>query len=176
MKITKLELENVKRVRAVEITPAETGLTVIGGKNGQGKTSILDAIAWALGGEKFRPTSEQREGSVIPPRLRVVLDNGIIVERDGKNSALKVTDPSGQKAGQALLDTFVEKLALDLPRFMAQTGKEKAGTLLRVIGKEEEVKALDAQEQQLYNQRHAIGQIADQKKKYQYKQYHRIEL
>ena len=166
MKITKLELENVKRVRAVEITPAETGLTVIGGKNGQGKTSILDAIAWALGGEKFRPTSEQREGSVIPPRLRVVLDNGIIVERDGKNSALKVTDPSGQKAGQALLDTFVEMLALDLPRFMAQTGKEKASTLLRVIGKEEEVKALDTQEQQLYNQRRAIGQIADQKKKY----------
>lgn len=166
MKITHLELENVKRVRAVEITPALNGLTVIGGKNGQGKTSILDAIAWALGGEKFRPTNEQREGSVIPPRLRVELDNGIIVERDGKNSALKVTDPTGKRAGQALLDEFVEKLALDLPRFMQQTGKEKAVTLLRVIGKEEEVKRLDDQEQQLYNRRHALGQIADQKRKY----------
>lgn len=166
MKITKLELENVKRVRAVEIAPAQSGLTVIGGRNGQGKTSILDAIAWALGGEKYRPTNAAREGSVIPPRLHVELDNGIVVDRDGKNSALKVTDPTGKRAGQALLDEFVERLALDLPRFMAQTGKEKAGTLLRIIGKEEEVKRLDDQEQQLYNRRHALGQIADQKKKY----------
>ena len=60
----------------------------------------------------------------------------------------------------------MERLALDLPRFMAQTGKEKALTLLRIIGKEEEVKRLDDQEQQLYNRRHALGQIADQKMKY----------
>ena len=166
MKITKLEIENVKRVKAVELVPARNGLTVIGGKNGQGKTSILDAIAWALGGEKYRPTNEQREGSVIPPRLHVELDNGIIVDRDGKNAALRVTDPTGKRAGQALLDEFVERLALDLPRFMAQSGKEKALTLLRVIGKEEEVKRLDDQEQQLYNRRHALGQIADQKQKY----------
>lgn len=166
MKITKLEIENVKRVKAVELAPAQNGLTVIGGKNGQGKTSVLDAIAWALGGEKYRPSDAQREGSVIPPRLHVELDNGIVVERDGKNSALKVTDPTGKRAGQALLDEFVERLALDLPRFMAQTGKEKALTLLRIIGKEEEVKRLDDQEQQLYNRRHALGQIADQKMKY----------
>lgn len=166
MKITKLEIENVKRVKAVELAPAQNGLTVIGGKNGQGKTSVLDAIAWALGGEKYRPSDAQREGSVIPPRLHVELNNGIVVERDGKNSALKVTDPTGKRAGQALLDEFVERLALDLPRFMAQTGKEKALTLLRIIGKEEEVKRLDEQEQQLYNRRHALGQIADQKMKY----------
>lgn len=48
--INQLEIENTKRVRAVTITPAETGLTVIGGNNNQGKTSVLDAIAWALGG------------------------------------------------------------------------------------------------------------------------------
>lgn len=131
MKITKLEIENVKRVKAVELAPAQNGLTVIGWKNGQGKTSVLDAIAWALGGEKYRPSDAQREGSVIPPRLHVELDNGIVVERDGKNSALKVTDPTGKRAGQALLDEFVERLALDLPRFMAQTGKEKALTLCR---------------------------------------------
>lgn len=166
MKITKLEVENVKRVRAVEITPAQDGLTVIGGKNGQGKTSILDAIAWALGGEKFRPSSETREGSVIPPRLHVELDNGIIVERSGQNSSLKVTDATGKRAGQALLDEFVEKLALDLPKFLQMTGKEKASTLLRVIGKEAEVRRLDDQEQQLYNRRRALGQIADQKRKY----------
>ena len=45
MKINRLEIENVKRVKAVTIEPAANGLTVIGGKNGQGKTSVLDALA-----------------------------------------------------------------------------------------------------------------------------------
>ena len=166
MKIAKLELENVKRVRAVEIEPASDGLTVIGGKNGQGKTSVLDAIAWALGGEKFRPTSAQRDGSVLPPRLHVVLDNGIVVDREGKNSALKVTDPSGKIAGQKLLDKFVEKLALDLPKFLNQNSKDKASTLLKVIGMEAEVRMLDERENAAYNRRHAMGQIADQKRKF----------
>lgn len=166
MKIAKLELENVKRVKAVEFEPVSDGLTVIGGKNGQGKTSVLDAIAWALGGEKFRPTSAQRDGSVLPPRLHVVLDNGIVVDRDGKNSSLKVTDPTGKRAGQQLLDKFVEKLALDLPKFLNQNSKEKASTLLKVIGMEAEVRSLDEKENAAYNRRHALGQIADQKRKY----------
>ena len=55
VKITSFEAENVKRVKAVTIIPAADGLTVIGGRNAQGKTSVLDAIAWALGGDKFRP-------------------------------------------------------------------------------------------------------------------------
>lgn len=70
--INQLEIENTKRVRAVTITPAETGLTVIGGNNNQGKTSVLDAIAWALGGERFRPDNPMREGANTPPRLGCV--------------------------------------------------------------------------------------------------------
>lgn len=150
MRINKLEIENVKRVRALKMEPSANGLTVIGGRNGQGKTSVLDAIAWALGGEAYRPGSPQREGSVIPPMLRVELSNGIIVERKGKNSALTVTDPKGEKAGQRLLDSFVEKLALDLPKFMQASNKEKASTLLNIIGVEEELNALRAKEQPFY--------------------------
>lgn len=166
MKINKLEIENVKRVKAVKMEPAADGLTVIGGRNNQGKTSVLDAIAWALGGEAFRPSEAVREGSVIPPNLKVVMNNGLVVERKGKNSALKVTDPSGQKAGQQLLDSFVEKLALNLPKFMESSGKEKAKTLLKIIGVEDQVEALERQETDQYNRRRAIGQIADQKKKF----------
>ncbi|UPU39307.1 AAA family ATPase [Erysipelothrix sp. Poltava] len=118
IKINKLEIENVKRVRAVHVVPSEKGLTVLGGKNNQGKTSVLDSIAWALGGKKYKPSNPRREGSVTPPSLRVELSNGLIVERKGKNSDLKVIDPSGNKAGQTLLDSFVEELALDLPKFM----------------------------------------------------------
>lgn len=166
MKINKLEIENVKRVKAVKMEPASDGLTVIGGRNNQGKTSVLDAIAWALGGEAFRPSEAVREGSVIPPNLKVVMNNGLVVERKGKNSALKVTDPSGQKAGQQLLDSFVEKLALNLPKFMESSGKEKAKTLLKIIGVGDQVEALERQETDQYNRRRAIGQIADQKKKF----------
>ena len=166
VKITQLEAENVKRVKVVQLTPAESGLTVIGGRNNQGKTSVLDAIMWALGGERLKPSHAAREGSMTPPRLRLELSNGIVVERSGKNSALKVTDSSGQKAGQTLLNQFVEQLALDMPRFMAATDKEKASTLLRVIGLEEEIRALELEEQKLYNERRAVGQIADQKEKY----------
>ena len=107
MKINSLQIENVKRVKAVTLEPTPNGLTIIGGKNGQGKTSILDAIAWALGGDRFRPSSAQREDSVIPPFIRVRMDNGLVVERRGKNSDLYVTDPSGKRAGQQLLNTFV---------------------------------------------------------------------
>ena len=165
VKITQLEAENVKRIKALTLTPAANGLTVIGGRNNQGKTSSLDAIAWVLGGDRFRPSQAQREGSVVPPRVLAKLDNGIVVERSGKNGSLKVTDASGQRAGQTLLNAFVEQLALDLPRFMRASGKEKAATLLRIIGLETEVEALDRQEKELYDQRHAIGQIADQKAK-----------
>lgn len=166
VKITSFEAENVKRVKAVTIIPAANGLTVIGGRNAQGKTSVLDAIAWALGGDKFRPGHPQRDGSVLPPRLRVLLSNGLVVERRGKNSELYITDPSGRKAGQTLLNSFVEQLALDLPKFMAASGKEKAQTLLRIIGLGEQVEELERRGKTLYNERLALGRIADQKAKF----------
>lgn len=166
MKINKLEIENVKRIKAVKIEPTANGLTVIGGKNGQGKTSVLDSIAWALGGEAFRPSEATRAGSVIPPNLRITMSNGLMVERKGKNSSLKVTDPSGQKAGQQLLDSFVEKLAINLPKFMESSGKEKASTLLQIIGVEDKLTELEGKEKELYNERLTVGRIADQKEKF----------
>lgn len=165
-KITSLEFENIKRIKAVQISPTETGLTVIGGKNGQGKTSVLDAIMWILGGERYRPSEPKREGSVTPPYGKITLSNGLVVERKGKNSDLKVIDPSGNRAGQQLLNEFISQFALDLPKFMNGNNKEKADTLLQVIGVGDKLYELDQQEKELYNQRRTIGQIADQKKKY----------
>lgn len=163
MKIHSLSIENTKRVKAVALEPANDGLTVIGGRNGQGKTSVLDAIAWALGGDRFKPTNAAREGSVIPPYIRITLDNGLVVERKGKNSALTVTDPSGRKAGQQLLNEFVSELALNLPKFMRATDKEKAATLLKIIGVGDDLAAIERAEQQAYNERLTLGRIADQK-------------
>ena len=166
MKINQLEIENVKRIRAVKVEPAQNGLTIIGGNNNQGKTSVLDSIAWALGGDRYRPSQAVREGSVIPPALHIVMNNGLVVERKGKNSDLKVTDPSGKKGGQQLLNEFVSQLALDLPRFMEASGTEKARILLQVIGIGDRLAMLEQEETELYNQRRAIGQVADRKEKY----------
>lgn len=166
IKINKLEIENVKRVKAVKLEPSKSGLTIVGGNNNQGKTSVLDSIAWALGGAAYKPSKAERDGSVTPPHLHVVLSNGLVVERKGKNSDLKVTDPKGQKAGQQLLDSFVEKLALDLPKFMEASDTEKANTLLNIIGVGSQLKELELQEKEIYNERLAIGRIADQKAKF----------
>jgi DNA repair exonuclease SbcCD ATPase subunit len=164
VKITRFEAENVKRVKAVALEPTPAGLTIVGGKNGQGKTSVLDAIAWALGGDRFKPSQPHREGSATPAHLSVTLSNGLVVERKGPNSALKVIDPQGNKAGQTLLSEFVEAFALDLPRFMQSSGKEKAQTVLRIIGVGEKLFELEQAEERLYSERHAVGQIAEQKK------------
>ena len=164
VKITALQAENVKRIKAVQIEPAPNGLTIVGGNNNQGKTSLLDAIAWALGGEKYRPNAAAREGAVSPPRLRVTLSNGIVVERKGKNGALTVTDPTGKRAGQTLLNEFVEQLALDLPRFLNASDKEKADTLLKIIGVGDQLAVMDQRIKALYDKRTAVGQIAAQKK------------
>lgn len=175
MKINSLQIENVKRIKAVKIEPTANGLTVIGGKNNQGKTSVLDAIAWALGGERFRPSDPQREGSVLPPNLHIVMDNGLVVDRKGKNSTLTVTDPRGNKGGQTLLNEFVETLALDLPKFMEASGREKANTLLKILGVGEQLEKLERQESSIYNERLTIGRIADQKEKFAKEQIYYVD-
>lgn len=166
MKINRLEIENVKRIKAVKLEPAQNGLTIIGGDNQQGKTSVLDSIAWALGGERYKPSQSTREGSMVPPNLHIVMNNGLVVERKGKNSALKVTDPNGQKAGQQLLNEFVEQLALDLPRFMEASGTEKAKVLLQIIGVGPQLAELEQEERELYQERLYVGRTADQKEKF----------
>ncbi len=62
MKIVELKVENFKRVIAVEITPYGNTI-LIKGKNGQGKSSILDAIMAAICGSKAIPPRPLREGT-----------------------------------------------------------------------------------------------------------------
>ena len=133
--IAHLEVDDVKRVRAVRMTPGAKGLTVIGGNNAQGKSSVIDAIMAALLGDKYRPTDPIRQGADAG-EVRVSLSNGIEVVRKftGKGSYLKVTDPAGKAAGQTLLNGLLAELALNLGKFMRSEDEQKAKTLLQVIG------------------------------------------
>ena len=165
IKIAELQLQNIKRVRAVDITPSD-GLTVIGGANAQGKTSVLDAICYALGGEKFRPSEPQNRDGMAPARMEITLSNGLVVTRSGKNLDLKVTDPSGKKAGQTLLNSFISTFALDLPKFLNASAKEKAKTLLDTLGIEAELTALDNEERKRADERLLAGREAERKRHY----------
>lgn len=166
VKITSLELENVKKVRAVRLSPSESGLTVIGGGNRAGKTSVLDGICYALGGEKFRPSDLQNSEGLNPARMEVRLSNGLVVVREGKNAALKVTDPEGRKSGQKLLDGFVSAFALNLPAFMNAKTADKAKALLDTLGIGEKLMELDREERKWYDERTVAGRIADSKAKH----------
>ena len=139
MKITSLQMENVKRIRAIRLEPSADGLTVIGGKNAQGKTSVLDGIAYALGGEKYKPSNLRREGAVADTVIHIETDDGLVIERKGKNSNLTVTDKDGKRHGQAILDAVISKLAIDLPKFLLAKDKEKADILLQILGIGEEL-------------------------------------
>lgn len=158
--IASLELENVKRVRAVELQPNEKGLTVLGGRNGQGKTSVLDAIAYALGGERMRPDRVTREGSATPAKMRVELSNGIVCERKGKNSSLTVTDTTGMKGGQRLLDEFIGEFALNLPKFLNMSDREKADYLLKTLGIADQLAEADRKVAEANAERTEIGRRA----------------
>lgn len=76
MKIVKLVSENVKRLTAVAIEPGEGALVTIGGKNGAGKSSVLDSIAYALGGKELIPAVPIRAGE---REARVMVDLGDVV-------------------------------------------------------------------------------------------------
>jgi len=164
--IASIQIENVKSVKAFHLRPTPSGLTIVGGKNGQGKTSVLDAIAWALGGAKREPSKPQRNGSMATPSIALTLSNGLRVERKGKNASLSVLDPSGARAGQSLLDAFVSEFALDLPKFMQASSRDKAKILLQILGIGDQLTAFDEAEKRLYNERHSIGQIKLAKEKY----------
>ncbi len=165
-KILNFEIENVKRVSLVRMQVSENGLTVIGGDNAQGKTSVLDAILYALGGEKYRPSELQRRDGIADARIRIELSGGIVVERKGKNAALHVTDSTGKRSGQTLLNSLLEELAMNLPAFLKKNDREKAEVLLRILGIGDQLAALDREEQSAYDRRHDAGVIADQKEKY----------
>lgn len=161
MRIIKLIAENVKRLHAVEITPEGTLITV-GGKNGAGKSSVLDSIAYALGGEKLVPSEPIRAGE---SEAKIVVDLGeFVVTRKFKRtpirkdedkaptadniigwsdtiSTLTVTNKEGARypSPQALLDKLLGKLTFD-PLAFAEDSKTPEGrkrqteTLRKLVG------------------------------------------
>ena len=153
MRIICLEAENVKRLKAIRMNPDRT-LVRIEGRNAQGKSSVLDAIAAALGGGKMQPDMPVRQGE---KRASVRLDLGeFIVWRKWNASGhtvLEVTTADGvpQKSPQAILDKIIGDLTFDPWAFVRMKPKEQAEVLKRLAGLD--FTKLDAEREQLYVQR-----------------------
>lgn len=163
VKIMTFLVENVKRVQLVSCAPSPDGLTVIGGRCGEGKSSNLDAIAWTLGGDRFKPTDPVHDGA-DEAYTKVTLSNGLIVERTGKNGSLKIT---GGKGGQGLLNEFIGELALDLPKFMDARGTVRSNMLLECFpGLGPKIAKYNADIKRAYDERTALGRVADMKAKH----------
>lgn len=165
VKILCFSAGNFKALKAFYCEPKPEGLTVIGGDNGAGKSSCLDALAFAVGGAKYRPSNPKREGAVGDTTLHVDLSNGITVERKGKNLSLTVTDREGARHGQELLDAFISTIAIDLPRFYNASAKDKAHMILDTLGIEEKLAELARREKEKYDTRTVVGREADRKQK-----------
>lgn len=167
VRILSFAVEGVKKVAVVEHLCGSESLTVIGGENRSGKTSVLDGIAWTLGGDRFKPSDPIREGAKAIA-TKIELSNGITVERRGaEGGVLKITAPAGKKGGQALLNEFISAFALDLPRFMAATAKEKADLVLEKYPEaSDRLRALGDKIDRAYRERHGLGVIATRKRKH----------
>lgn len=165
MKVKRFTMENVKAVSLFDFQFPISGVTTFGGRNNQGKTTILNGMQYAAGGETFRPTNYKKDGAEGEPLLRMEFTNGIVAQRIGESADLKVFDETGKLSRQRLLDQFITKFALDLPRFLNGTDKERAEILLKALHIEDKVEALDEAIEGEYTERTIIGRLRDQKKK-----------
>lgn len=161
MKIIELRAENVKRLKAVHITPDGT-LQVVGGRNAQGKSSVLDAIWLALGGGKAgkATTLPIRDGE---DHASVTLDLGeLVITRTwaGSNTTLKVTSAEGASfsSPQKMLDALVGQLTFDPLEFTRLSAKDQRDALVGLVDLPIDLDELDRQRAGLFADRTAVGQ------------------
>jgi len=161
MKIIKLQAENIKKLKAVEITP-QGNTVVISGRNEQGKTSVLDSIWLALGGgaaskEMIRPVRDGQK------RASVKLDLGdMIVTRtwsSNDKSYLQVESKEGAvfKKPQEMLNKLVGRLSFNPLAFAWQDEKTQLKTLLDLVKLPVDPAVLDGKKANLYEQRRDIN-------------------
>ena len=166
MHVLSFVVENFKKVRIVEITP-KGRLIQITGKNGQGKTSVLDALWAALAGKRAIPDKPIRKGA-DKSRLTVYLGDAKTGKREirlrrtidgNRTTTIQLENSDGTKYGspQAMLDDLMGELTFDPLEFIRSTSKAQVETLRRVVQIEENLEALDTANKADYEQRTEIN-------------------
>jgi DNA repair exonuclease SbcCD ATPase subunit len=169
MKIISLEAENIKKLVAVEIRP-DGNLVQITGKNGQGKTSVLDSIWWALSGQANIQGNPIRKGE---NKARIKLDLGeVIVTRTFKKtdegnttSTITVENSEGTaiRQPQTMLDRLIGELSFDPLAFARMLKREQFEQLKRFVP-EVDFEAIEKAHQEDYDKRTNINRQAHEAK------------
>ena len=151
-KVIQLKAENFKRLKAIDITPDEN-MVEITGKNAQGKTSLLDSIAYAVGGGTYTPEEPIRKGE---KKSQVYLNLGdlkITKVSTPAGERLEVTNAEGllYKTPQAILDKIKGKYTFD-PLEFAKSKNQKE-TLLSLVNLEIDLNAMAKRKQETYDER-----------------------
>lgn len=162
MKIKLLIVTNLKKVKHVEITP-EDNVIVIAGKNESGKTSVLDAILWAMTGKMGmkginKPIREGEEEAEVV----LEIDNFVVRRcwKDNERSYLTVANKDNNiqyKSPQSMLDGFLGKLSLDPLEFTLLNSKEQRDLLLEVLDLKNELDKIEETKKYIYDKRTVIG-------------------
>lgn len=167
MKITAFHVKDFKRISEIAIEPTEHSLLLIGGDNGQGKSSTLDALTFAFGGPKQMPLEPVRRGADAA-EIRVELDDGALVIRrtvkPGAKPTLEVTvDGMSIRSPQDRLDRIIGERFLDPLAFLALPASAPPGknsqraTLLGLIPEARRIAHLDAQRAVYFEKRTDVG-------------------
>lgn len=156
MQIIELTASNVKRLKAVKIIPKGAVIN-LGGENEAGKSSVLDSIQMALGGEPSdsMPVRKGEEKAIITVNLGDLVVRRTITPDGG--GTLTVTDADGLKKSspQTILDRLTGRLTFDPLEFSRQKPKVQAETLRQIVGLD--LSALDAKRAEVYERRTAVG-------------------
>lgn len=160
MRIVRLQASNLLRLVAVDITPTGDVVT-ISGSNGSGKTSVLNSIAFALGGAALMKNTPQpiRDGQ---KSAEVTVDMGTFTvtrKWKGSESTLVVMSKDGAvyRSPQAFLNERLGALSFDPLAFTEQSPKEQVATLLNLVDVGFDPAELERQRQAIFEARTDAG-------------------
>lgn len=157
MKIVQLNISNFKKIAVAEIRP-DGHKVILGGDNGAGKTSVLDAIMVALVGPRAMPAVPVRQGAE-GAEIRVDCGDVVVTRKikpDGTGTlAVKTADGMRPTSPQKWLDERIGAIAFDPLSFTRLDAKAQANTLRTLVGVD--VSDLDSELAAVYDERTAVN-------------------
>lgn len=135
-RIANLRVENIKRIKAVDITPSKD-LVIIEGQNRAGKTSIMDSISYLLGGKILIPEQPIRQGEKEGFAKAVIGDFEVIRKwTNPYTSTLKIKTAEGVSptAPQKWLDEKIGSFALEVAELMDMKKEDRLEVFKRITG------------------------------------------
>jgi len=159
-KIIKLKSENYKKIQAIEIIPDPT-TNIVTGKNGAGKSSLLDSIAWAIGGKKgVEDTPSPIRNGEEKATVTLELDNLIIkrvVTSSGERLEVVAKDGTKLSSPQKVLDELYANITFDPIKFKDLKPAEQIRVLFDSVSTDIKYDSLEADKKRLYDDRTIVN-------------------